>query len=140
MDALDLITAGVPCDAGYLSAGTSRAAYDALGTPEFDRHHTAAMADPAVFTFAVNTSDTITVALGLPSYRAGIQHVPYEVTVSATGEIFRGLDFLRDQGTPVRDRDAAIALLTAIGRSEGDAALCLFAECLAAASVVSPTA
>lgn len=94
--------------------------------------HTDAMRSPAVHTFARDLSDTITVSLGAGVYNAGLTRVAYLVEFSATGEIYSGLDFVRDQHEQKHTRVAAVALLVELGRVTDDAALVEFAASLPA--------
>jgi hypothetical protein len=72
----------------------------------------------------------VTVSLGYAAYDQGRHHVAYQVEFSATGEIYSGLDFVRDMHTEVRTRVAAVALLAELGRAVGDTALTAFAATL----------
>lgn len=94
--------------------------------------HAAAMRDAAVYTFARDTSDAWTVSLGQGVYRAGRTWVAYMVEWSATGEIYSGLDFVRDMHDEKATESAAVALLAELGRVIGDTALVEFAGRLAA--------
>lgn len=106
----------------------------------WDRMVAAALYTPNVFTFTRAASDTITVHLGYAVYDRGIHYVAYRVVFSATGETYKGLDYVRDMHTPVRNHDAATTLLYLLGCTIGDDALCEFSEVCKANDALSPSA
>lgn len=92
------------------------------GRIAFERMHAAAMYTGAPHVFATPAGEVSVVMGYAPATPSGAQG-SYEVTLSATGEIFSGLDLDVPAGRPSRDRDAALAVLDAIARVEGNAAL-----------------
>ena len=107
--------------AGYLSAATSKAALDAMASPKFDHVHGALMHGGTMHVFET-AYGAVSVVLGFAPDGNG--PVAYEVTLSVTGEIFVGMDFPVPSNRHGRDRNAALALIDAIGRTSGDAYLC----------------